>query len=249
MMQVQSYLHQLVEQLNFTFSAIEKSAGSVRPVGSNAAASEQTEAEKKMVDSVNNLKSLIIKSANTVRSEMDQLETELGSTYVAVADFGTFQEDISTRVTDTAASVERVISDYVKLSGLVNEASSEFDNYVIETEGYIKQGIIGYNDKAEPIIGIAIGQDIEVYRNDDEDKTPVTVTVNNRDYHVINTSSNMSIWTPDKLSFYINGAEVGYFSNGALYTGDTIITGKLFLANNKWEISHNNGLTIKWIGG
>lgn len=239
-MQVQSYLHQLVEQLNFTFSAIEKSTGSLKTTGGSTATGEQTEAEKKLNDSVNNLKSLIIKSANSVRAEMDQLETELGSSYVAKADFGTFQEDIHAQLTATAASIEQALSYYAELSALVDEASTEFDSYVIETEGYIRQGIIGYED-AVPIIGIAIGQDIRV--------TGDTETVDGQTYDVIDTSSNMSIWTPDKLAFYINGAEVGYFSNGALYTGDTIVTGKLFLANNKWEISHTNGFSIKWIGG
>ena len=238
--QVQSYLHQLVDQLNFALSTIEKSANSLKPAGSGTATGEQTEIEKKLVDSVNNLKSLIIKSANSVRAEMDLLETELDSSYVAAADFGIFQEDVHAQLTATAASVEQALSYYAELSNLVDEASSEFDNYVIETEGYIKQGIIGYED-AVPIIGIAIGQDIRV--------TGDTVTVDGQTYDVIDTSSNMSIWTPDKLAFYINGAEVGYFSNGALYTGDTIVTGKLFMANNKWEISHTNGLTIKWIGG
>lgn len=242
--QVQSYLHQLVEQLNYTLTAIEKSTGSLKPT--STVAGEQTEAEKKLNDSVNNLKSLIIKSANSVRAEMDQLETELGSSYVAVADFGTFQEDIHAQLSATAGSIEQAISYYAKLSDLVDEASTEFDNYVVETEGYIRQGIIGYRD-AVPIIGIAIGQKIETEKN--ADGTTKIETVDNRDYVVIDTSSNMSIWTPDKLAFYINGAEVGYFSNGALYTGDTIVTGKLFLANNKWEISHTNGFSIKWIGG
>lgn len=240
MAQVQSYLHQLVEQLNFTLAAIERSAGSLTAKSDGANTDAQAEIEKKLADNMNSLKSLIIKSANTVRAEMDALETELGSSYVAVADFGTFQEDIHAQLTATAANVEQALSYYAELSALVDEAAAEFDNYVIETEGYIRQGIIGY-ENAVPIIGIAIGQDIRV--------TGDTETVDGEEYDVIDTSSNMSIWTPDKLAFYINGAEVGYFSNGALYTGDTIVTGKLFLANNKWEISHTNGLTIKWIGG
>lgn len=238
--QMQSYLHQLVEQLNFTLSALEKSTNSFKATGTGTATGEQTEIEKKLLDSVNNLKSLIIKSANTVRQEMDQLETELGSTYVAASDFGTFREDIHAQITATAASIEQALSYYAELIALVDEASAEFDSYVIETEGYIRQGIIGY-ENAVPVIGIAIGQNIRV--------TGSTEVVNGQSYDVIDTSSNMSVWTPDKLAFYINGAEAGYFSNGALYTGDTIVTGKLFMANNKWEISHGSGLTIKWIGG
>lgn len=77
----------------------------------------------------------------------------------------------------------------------------------MESTGYIKQGIIGYNG-AVPIIGIAIGQDI---------RTTGTATVDGQEYEIINTSSNMTTWTTEKMSFYVNGVEMAYFSNGALH--------------------------------
>ena len=240
LLQVQSYLHQLVDQLNFSLQAIESGTNSMSTGGSAAASAAQTEAEKKLLDSVSNLKSLIIKSANTVRSEMDVLETKLQSTYVASSDFGTFQEEIVANLNTTAARIEETISYYAELNTLVGDNANAFEQYVIETEGYIRQGIIGFNG-AVPIVGIAIGQDISV--------TGETVEVDGQEYDMIDTSSNMSVWTPDKLAFYVNGVEIAYFSNGALYAGDIIVNGKLFLAENKWEISHTNGLIIKWVGG
>ena len=234
LLQLQSYLHQLVDQLNYSLQTIEGGANAIGTVGNNAAAAAQAEAEKKLLDSVSNLKSLIIKTAHTVRSEMDVLETNLKSTYVAYSDFGTFLEDIYSRITATANGLEQTISYYAELN------SEELHQYVIETEGYIRQGIIGY-DGAVPIIGIAIGQDISV--------TGEIVDIDGQEYDVIDTSSNMSVWTPDKLVFYVNGVEIAYFSNGALYSNDIIVNGSLFLAQNKWEISHAKGFTIKWIGG
>ena len=240
LLQMQSYLHQLVDQLNFSLQAIEGGTNAISTVGSNNAPAAQTEAEKKLLDSVSNLKSLIIKSANTVRSEMDVLETKLQSTYVASSDFGTFQEEISTMLEETATSLNQTISYYAELSTLAGNNKTAFEQYVIETEGYIRQGIIGFNG-AVPIVGIAIGQDISV--------TGEKVEVDGQEYDMIDTSSNMSVWTPDKLAFYVNDVEIAYFSNGALYAGDIIVNGNLFLAENKWEISHTNGLIIKWVGG
>lgn len=231
LLQVQSYLHQLVDQLNFSLQAIESGTNAMSTGGSAAASAAQTEAEKKLLDSVSNLKSLIIKSANTVRSEMDVLETKLQSTYVAYSDFGTFLEDIESSITATASGLNQTIAYYAELN------SAELEQYRLETEGYIRQGIIGFNG-AVPIIGIAIGQDISV----------TTVEVDGQEYDMIDTSSNMAVWTSEKLSFYVYGVEVAYFSNGALYAGDIIVNGNLFLAENKWEISHTNGLIIKWVG-
>ena len=247
LLQMQSYLHQLVDQLNFSLQAIGNGVNTpVAGQGTNTASKEPTAAEKQLLDSVNNLKSLIIKSANSVRAEMDVLETELQSTYVATSDFGTFQEDILTRLTSTAATLDQAISYYAELNALVEGNAEAFGQYVIETEGYIRQGIIGYGG-AVPTIGIAIGQDLTVLKN--ADGTVATDTLDGRVYEKIDTSSNMSIWTPDKLAFYVNGVEIAYFSNGALYAGNIIVNGKLYLSHNKWEISHANGFAIKWIGG
>lgn len=231
-MQVQSYLHQLVDQLNFSLQAIESGTNAMTAVRNSNAPAAQTEAEKKLLDSVSNLKSLIIKSANTVRSEMDALETKLQSTYVAYSDFGTFLEDIESSITATASGLNQAIAYYAELN------SAELEQYRIETEGYIRQGIIGFNG-ATPIIGIAIGQEIKA----------VEKTVDGQIFNVIDTSKDMAIWTKDKLSFYVSDVEIAYFSNGALYSDEVIVKGSLFLDKNKWEISHTNGFIIKWVGG
>lgn len=239
LLQMQSYLHQLVDQLNFSLQTIESGTNAMTTVGRSNAPAAQTESEKKLLDSMSNLKSLIIKSANTVRSEMDVLETKLQSTYVAVSNFGTFQEEISTILENTATSLNQTIGYYAELRTLAGNNKTAFEQYVIETEGYIRQGIIGY-DGAVPIIGIAIGQDISV--------TGEKVEVDGQEYDMIDTSSNMAVWTSKKLSFYVYGVEVAYFSNSALYSDEIIVKGSLFLDKNKWEISHTNGLIIKWVG-
>lgn len=226
-----SYLYQIARDLN---SALNNLTEENFVQGSVAAQvlSRGPEQQKKELDgSLNTLKSLIIKTSDTVQKEVDALETELHSSYVAQSELGTFLEEIDADITARADALEQEITSNTVL---INAASQEITK--IDTRNYIRQGIVGYTDDAVPIIGIAIGQDIQVAGTENG-------------YDIIDTRSNMSIWTPEKLSFFINGAEAGYFSNGALYTGDTIVKGKLFLSNNRWEVSHTNGFTIKWIGG
>ena len=173
------------------------------------------------------LKSLIIKNANEVRETIEVISKTLKSEYVAISDFGTFREDMENTITETAAGLEQEIS----------TRSEVVNNFIAATNGYIRQGVVGY-DGATPIIGIAIGQDIRL--------TGVTETVGGKVYEEIDTSQNMSVWTTTKLSFYVNGGEVAYFANDALYvTG--IHTGTVTFPN--WVVDDGNGLSFRWTGG
>lgn len=234
------YLYRVTQKLNLALSNLgaENFAANstARQVLSGGMSGEQ---KKTLMDGLGNLKSLIIKTAQTVQAEIQVLETSLDSKYVAVSDFGAYQEDITARLTATAASIEQAISYYAALSDALGGVSDEFNAYTVEVAGYIRQGIIGYED-AVPVIGIAIGRDLTV--------TGAQETVDGKTYDVIDTSSNMSVWTPDKLAFYINGTEAAYFSNGALYVGTVIVQQKLVVGQNRWQIDHENGLSIKWIG-
>ena len=234
------YLYRVTEQLNLALSNLSAenfaADSTARQVLSGGMSGEQ---KKTLESGLGNLKSLIIKTADAVQAEMQVLETSLESKYVAVSDFGAYQEDIAARLTATAASIEQAISYYAALSDALGGVSDEFDAYTVEVAGYIRQGIIGYED-AVPVIGIAIGRDLTV--------TGAQETVDGKTYDVIDTSSNMSVWTPDKLGFYINGTEAAYFSNGALYVGTVIVQTKLVLGQNKWQIDHANGFAVKWIG-
>lgn len=104
------------------------------------------------------------------------------------------------------------------------------------TNGYIRQGVVGY-EGLTPVIGIAIGQDIKV--------TGAKETVGGVEYETIDTTQNMSIWTADKLSFYVSGREVAYFANDAL-TVTNIHTGSITMGS--WTVDASGGYSIRWTG-
>lgn len=241
LVQVRQYLYQMSRDLNFALNNLTEgnfATGSMAHKVLNGGDTEGqlgTEAKNQL----STLKSLIIKTADTVRAEMDLLEARLSSTYVAQSTFGTFAEEINTQLTATAENVQQSIDYQAQLTDDLNGITSEFNRYVIETGGYIKQGIIGY-ENGVPIVGIAIGQDIKVTGADTKD---------GKEYEIIDTSSNMSVWTPNKLAFYVNGMEAAYVSNGAFYVADIYVLLRLFLGQQKWQISVDRGFTIKWIGG
>ena len=86
LLQIKSYLHQLVEQLNWALSSI----GS----GSEQTSSTSTEAPKSDVnaDSFYELKSLLIKSSDTLNAYYEKINSKLESQYVSKADFDAYKE-------------------------------------------------------------------------------------------------------------------------------------------------------------
>ena len=221
---VRRYLFRLVEQLQGSLNNLTEenfSPGTAQAL--TGAAGKNDDYQQMQTD----LKSLIIKNANEVRQTIEMITATLKSEYVAISDFGTFREDMENTIAATAAGLEQKI----------NTRSEVVDSFITATNGYIRQGVVGY-DGATPIIGIAIGQDIRV--------TGVKETVGGKVYEEIDTSQNMSVWTTTKLSFYVNGGEVAYFANDALYvTG--IHTGAVTFPN--WVLDDGNGLSFRWTGG
>ena len=118
--QVQSYLFQLVEQLNFALQSVEAAAGSNVVVETRRSTGAEREQEAKA--SFNAIKALIIKSADVVNAYYDVISQKLSGEYVAQSEFGTFQEiteqtitKTSTMVSQNYTNVQQIITDLVEL--------------------------------------------------------------------------------------------------------------------------------------
>ena len=239
MAQMRSYLYQMVEQLNWALNALDSggaisSASKTTTVVQAAGGSSSDETDQRMA----NLRDLIVKSAESVQTEMDERVESLSSTYVARSDFGTYREDINQRITTNSTKIEQQFAFAAEIQANTNRVEVDFAAYKTNVEGYIRQGIVGY-DGTIPIIGIAIGQDIRTTRTGVETERGV--------FDEIDKSSNMSVWTTEKLSFYIGGQEAAYFSNGKL-TVAQIATDRI-TGSGKWDVSFTSGVKYKWIGG
>ena len=102
----------------------------------------------------------------------------------------------------------------------------------METEGYIRTGIVCY-DGAVPQYGVAVGQEPHLPGGGRRDG------VGQNDFRATFTAS--------KLSFWQDASEVAYVSNNRLYiTNITVLEG---MSIGEWEISSENGLVIRWMGG
>ena len=220
---MQSYLYQVVEQLNWALNTIE--------AGGNGSVSTQTKAttgsaggEDKKDNGVNfnELKSLIIKSADIVEAYYEKISAKLTGKYVAQSDFGDYEQYTEQLIRGNSYNIEQMFSNIQKITTDVE--------YLIDVNAYIKSGELYTDDKGIPIYGLEIGQKTEV---DGEE-----------------VFNQFARFTAEKLSFFdYNGREVAYISDNKLYIANIEITGSFSQGGFVDTIQPDLSVITRWVGG
>lgn len=235
--QIKSYLYQMVGQLNYALSTIESGTGIVDAGGNPVAVSAQQKEDP--TSDFNNIKALIIKSADIVNAYYEQISKKLEGIYVAEATFpdgiATFIEKTSNDVIANSTYIKQMYENVQKISASV--AGIEDD--LIKVNAHIKTGLLYYvgEDGAEseselengtPVYGVEVGQVVT-----DESGTELF--------------NKYARFVANRLSFYDqNDNEVAYISNYKLYITNAEITGTLKLG--AFEIPTERGFTLRWVG-
>ena len=229
LLQVKSYLHQLVDQLNIALKDVENTAVSASAPAVKSASEIKAEKDNEAQSTFSSIKALIIKSADIVESYYDEINYRMSGLYVAQSDYGNYIEATDKRITETAAQTTETIKDVRAIESKV----TEINDMLIETEGYIKKGIIDEKDGV-PIIGVEIGQTVE--------KDGVT------DF------SKYARFTSDKLSFYDQGGnEVAYVSDETLHITNVEIVAEtdnatFRIGGFKDEAKNDGSVITRWVG-
>lgn len=237
--QIRSYLFRISEMLNAAMTeqnvVLEATTRKYNESVSEATLSAELDTQ------YNNVKSLIIKTADIVEKAANEYALSLGSSYIAKSEWGSYEETIRSEITAGAESVVQSYDYQSQLNAKVGIA--DFESYKLATSGYIQSGIIGYGDDNIPIIGIAIGQDLKSKE----------VTIDGTTYSEIDMTSNLATYTSDRITFWQNGNEVAYISNSKMGITSVHVNSKITMGDNdeapEWDISRTNGFTIKWVGG
>ena len=237
--QMYNWLFQMTEQLNVALSVVSSGEQTVITGGQSSGSSDESDALDAARDEINKqrneLKALIIKTADTVRLEFDREIQQLSSDFVAESEFGRYQETVDRQIEETA---QGTLETYVTEIGLDSyiEESAGLKAWQSETSGFIRSGYITRNEEDVPILGVAVGQGIQTKYTDSEGREFIDTG-----------STNMGFFTSTGLEFYINGVKVASFANEGADMKNATISGKLQIGN--WLITHNNGFDIQWIGG
>lgn len=155
--QIRSYLYQFAEELNWALNTLSTAEESKEVIQTT---SEATAArESKAQDTFDDIKSLIIKSADIVNAYYEEIDNllSLSGKYAAEADFG--EGGVSGYIKETQQKI-RGTSEYIEQNFYSKETIDGMLDALRETSGYIRTGFVGTTLTDPPNdteIGIEIG--------------------------------------------------------------------------------------------
>lgn len=233
--QVYRYLFKLSEQLNSAMEAADMAQG--RVLKTRSGTEEGTViGSAGSSDQMQDLRALIINTAEIVNRRVDKLVTELDSEITAVSeDFGTFKQDIDRRIEETAEATIEQFDFSEHIVGVDSAVVDGVTEYRITSLGYIKRGIIAFDEDGFPVYGIAVGEDL----------TEKTVVQNGVEYKVVDTTKNLATYTADGIYFWVNGVMRAYFSNEKLYVTRVEVTDGITIGDFAIDLKDGSTLTVR----
>ena len=229
--QIYQYLLQMSEQLNeamHTLAAGDSGGDGTYAIRLQSGKTGGGEGSDELIKTKNALRSMIIKTAEVVRTEMDEISTVLHETIQAESErFGDLTVQLEQRITANAEGIEQNF-EYCEV---INAKTGDYDQFITRMSERIFSGIIGYNSQTGmPIVGIAIGENITAY---DQEGNPY-----------INDNAKMATFTKDRLSFWQGTTEVAYISDSTLRINTAELMQEMRMGNYVWRIQSDNSLGL-----
>ncbi len=222
--QVQSYLYQLVQQLNWALDNVGGSAlarQSVKLSKASGGIVESAEAQS----AFNDIKSLIIKSADIVNAYYDSINARLKGIYVSQSDFGTYSEETDAVINANSTNIEQI---YSNIQNILTDIDT-LEHSQIEANAYINSGLLYTDEQGIPVYGLEVGQRTEIDGQE--------------------VFNKFARFTSDRLSFYDqNGTEVAYISDKKLYITQVEITGSEIMGGFIRLVQPDKTVVKKWVG-
>ena len=223
MVQVKSYLNQLVEQLNWALNSVE----SYQSGNSSAAVvykQSENDTPQDAEDTFNSIKSLIIKSADIVKAYETTIFSDFNGKYFAESDFGTYLEETSRAVEENSKGVTESFTRTEAIDSRVEGVEDE----IRTTNAYIHRGLLSNGE-----YGIEVGETSAdgIFRH------YARFTSEKLSFHDVNGNEVA----------YIGAGTADKDDTKCLYvTGKAVFLGEMQLGGYKTDTS--DGLAFTWIG-
>ncbi len=230
-----AYLLQMAQQLNLALGQLEEANGGGAGYNSarrQAASRTGSGGTEKADEQYETLRSMIIKTAAQVEKTAQELTARLKEKYVAVSDFGQYIATLNAYLEANPEALTQYYSFASDLKADMEAVDAAFSSYRVDTEGYIRTGIV-YYEGAVPVYGVAVGQGLTCREVDGE--------------KVVEQSNFRAVFTATRLSFWQDATEVAYVSNNRLYISNISVLGAIGIG--QWSIgTAEDGLVFRWIG-
>ena len=137
--QMRSYMHQLADELNYQ---LEKGGsaqnGNLQTARATAAAIAKPVKNDSAISSFNEIKALIIKSADIVDAYSESIKKSLEGEYVAVSDFGTYTEETQATLEANSKSITTVVEKQEKIESDLGNVENDLRSEIKQTADSIK---------------------------------------------------------------------------------------------------------------
>ena len=190
-------------------------------------------------DAVKRLQSLIVKTADSIQHTIDVIETRLNEDYLAISDFGAYQESIESLITSTArGTVEQFNAQFATLNGRLDDA----DAYLQTITGEIRRGIIQDPDTGNDVLGIAISQNLQF--------TGTEHTEGGLTYYEIDEGQTFGMYTSSGWQFWVDGLKCGWFESGdsSLHVRKIVVEDSITLGAGWLMTATSDGFGIRYVG-
>lgn len=245
LIQMKSYMHQLVEQLQWAFNSIEGTGVKEAQVVVNNVTSRPSTTINGQA-TFDAVKELIIKSADIVNAYYEEISQRLEGIYVAESDFGTFIQQTSQDIKNNSETTERNFTNIQEISnglddsirdlkidveGKLNDIRVNLENInhtVVAVTANIRSGLLYYDENGTPIYGLEVGQRTMIDGVEVFDK--------------------YARFTSDKLSFYDNNDnEVAYISDRKLYINHVEVKGTFRMGGCVQTALADGSIVKRWV--
>lgn len=218
--QIRSYLYQLTDQLNWALNTIEKgiTENIVVQQGSKVASGDA-----ETPSNFNELKSLIIKSADVVEAFEEEFSKVFDGKYVAQSGFGEYMQNTSLTIEGNSTNITQIYSNTQSITDTDNAVTIRKD------DAYIKTGRLYTDSNGNDIYGLEIGQ-----------------TVNGRDEGFVRLISNELAFC-DGTDTKGNPIKVAYISGQKLFITRVEITGTFILGKFVSTVDVLGDVVEKWV--
>ena len=153
--QMKSYLIQAAGELNWALDNIAggssvSSANIPYRTANTGAGTDVQQKSEELLKNFNDLKGLIIKSADIVNAYYEEINTRLSGLYVAQSEYGTFVEQTSSVLTQNSTGITQNYSNLQLVTGRVEKAEGD----IIST----REDLTGIIEQTEQSLQATIGQ-------------------------------------------------------------------------------------------
>lgn len=228
---LRDYLVRLAQSLETVSEAAVVEAREVAVQASGAQSVQREEIQ----NTTDTLRSLIIKTADVVRHDVTVITTALEESYEALSEeWGTYQENIETTITETARNT---IAEYH-----YTEKIESVESILRSLTGQITHGLVWDPSSNSYVLGIAIAQTIQMKQDGHEETDGGNV------YREISDGQTFGLYTATGWQFWIGGVKVGWFESGTstLHTVNLAVETEMTIGGN-WHWTTLNGLGLKYV--